>query len=411
MKIALFDVEDQLVELARAAAQFKDHAITVVVEPGEHAAEVLRLFPAATLEANWESLLVAGRFDVLAVGRSIREIATREELLRRAVQEGVPLVCVQPAADAIVMHELAMIQRDTHSLLAVWNPSQQHPAAQRLLALAREKPISQIVWQRSLRKNSRPTVFAQLARDAALLQSLAGPLDRVTAAGSASAEKIASLVVTFSGSGEALTQWLLQPAAEQAGGKLSITAGGEQYQLEMPADDSAWILTQAPTAARLEEVRETIPLGEAMLRSIEELQTTDPSAPTITQTWKAACQAAELAEGAQQSLRRSRTIQLYFEEHSEEQSFKGVMAISGCLVLLLMLALVGLSVVIDASGLPVRNSAWWRLWPLYVLVPAVLLLAAQSLWRVFATKARTSTLGDANASRRDAESQRGEKKA
>ena len=83
-------------------------------------------------------------------------------------------------------------------------------------------------------------------------------------------------------------------------------------------------------------------------------------------------------------MRRGRTVQLYFEEHSEQQSFKGIMAISGCLVLLLTLLVFAVSAAIDAIGLPFRNSVWWRIWPVYVLAPAVLLLAAQSLWRVFA---------------------------
>jgi hypothetical protein len=52
--------------------------------------------------------------------------------------------------------------------------------------------------------------------------------------------------------------------------------------------------------------------------------------------------------------------------------------------------------VIDSLGLPFTQSAWWRLWPIYLLAPAVLLLAAQSLWRVFATPPRANVRAKAS---------------
>lgn len=386
MRLGLFDVDAQLVQLARAAAQSKEHAVSLFCEPGEHSEEILRLFPAASLVADWESLLVPGEFDVLVVGCSDRQSSTREELLRRAVQEAVPLVAVQPAAESLLMHELAMIQSDTRSPLAVWNESCDHPAAQRLRERAAGRRIAQINVLRSLAEPSRRAVFTQLARDAELLQSLAGQLDRVTALGPASGEKIMSLAVTFAGASDALIQWVLQPASDAPSGRASVIGGGQKFTLQFAPPGAAWQFHEEPTTADDSGPAESIDAGDAMLQAIEHAMAADPTSPLLIGRWKEACYAAELAEGAQQSLRRGRTIQLHFEEHSEEQTFKGVMAIGGCLVLLLILSVLAASAVIDALGLPFRQSAWWRLWPLYVLAPAVLLLAAQSLWRVFAKK-------------------------
>lgn len=370
MRIALFDIDVPLIELARAAARTKEHQIVLVSEPGDFAAEVLELFPAALLEPDWEALLVAGAFDVLVVGRSPRELTVREELLRRSVQEGVPLVTVQPPCESIVMHELAMIQKDTRSLLLAWNPSQHSAAAQRFIADMQDRAMTQLIVQQHLRDNTRSAVIAQLARDTNLLQSIAGPLDRVTALGPPATDKIATLAVTFAGQSTALVQWVLQTTSDSAHGKLSITSETQIFTLDLPAETSD---------------------GDAMLRDIQQNLAADPVSPTIVNRWQDACHAGELAEGAQQSLRRGRTIQLHFEEHSEQQTFKGVMAIGGCSILLLTLLTLPAMAVMDSLGLPFGKHVWWRLWPIYLLAPAVLLLAAQSLWRVFATQPRVPT--------------------
>jgi hypothetical protein len=233
-------------------------------------------------------------------------------------------------------------------------------------------------------------VFAQLARDAQLLQSIVGKLDRVTALGPAGGDQLTSLAVTFAGQTDALIQWVLQPPHKSSFGKLTADVEQEKFSLEFRPDESRWQLqVESPTSPSTQQF-ESFALGHALLHRIDNVLAADPMSTASIERWKQACHAAELAEGAQQSLRRNRTIQLYYEEHSEEQTFKGVMAIGGCLVLLFVLAVLALSAVIDALDLPFRNSLWWRLWPLYVLAPAVLLLAAQSLWRVFATKPSSS---------------------
>src|SRR6185503_18285975 len=50
-------------------------------------------------------------------------------------------------------------------------------------------------------------------------------------------------------------------------------------------------------------------------------------------SWLAACRDQEAAEAVDRSLARGRTIELFNEEHTEEEAFKGVMAMGGCLLL------------------------------------------------------------------------------
>ena len=91
----------------------------------------------------------------------------------------------------------------------------------------------------------------------------------------------------------------------------------------------------------------------------------------------------EIAEAAAESLRRRRTIEIHQQDRSEQQTFKGVMAAGGCLLLLGVLAMLPVTVLMDGFGATVRDNPWWRLWPVCLLSPIVLFLALQILWRVF----------------------------
>ena len=52
------------------------------------------------------------------------------------------------------------------------------------------------------------------------------------------------------------------------------------------------------------------------------------------------------------SLARGRTIELFNEEHTEEESFKGVMAMGGCLLLVMALGVLFVAVVVEGLRLP-----------------------------------------------------------
>jgi hypothetical protein len=67
------------------------------------------------------------------------------------------------------------------------------------------------------------------------------------------------------------------------------------------------------------------------------------------------------------------------EEHTEEESFKGVMAMGGCLLLVMALGVLFIAVVVEGLRLPIRTWPLWRLWPFYLLVPIVAFLLLQLL--------------------------------
>ena len=88
--------------------------------------------------------------------------------------------------------------------------------------------------------------------------------------------------------------------------------------------------------------------------------------------------AIELAETIERSLKKSRTIELYYEDYTEQGTFKGTMASVGCGLLILGLMLMGLVAMGDHVGLP-----YTKYWP-YLLAGCLgIFLLAQLLMLVF----------------------------
>jgi hypothetical protein len=93
--------------------------------------------------------------------------------------------------------------------------------------------------------------------------------------------------------------------------------------------------------------------------------------------WLEACRDQEAAEAVDRSLARGRTIELFQHEHTEEASFKGVMAMGGCLLLLFAIAAMLLVTLVEALQIPVRNWSVWRQWPILLLTPIAVFLLLQ----------------------------------
>jgi hypothetical protein len=103
----------------------------------------------------------------------------------------------------------------------------------------------------------------------------------------------------------------------------------------------------------------------------------------VSPIWQDACRDVEIAATVERSLARGRTIELYDEEISEEATFKGMMAVGGCGVLLLGLLGLIVAATLDGLQLSFRHHLLWRLWPVYLLFPIVVFLGLQLLKLVF----------------------------
>jgi hypothetical protein len=133
------------------------------------------------------------------------------------------------------------------------------------------------------------------------------------------------------------------------------------------------------------------------------------------QRWSDASRAQEVTELAERSTERGRTLELYHEDHSEEETFKGVMAVGSCAILMLSLVILIVGSVIEGIRLPYvnhpqsgvddgsndptgstsvqpapRGALWVRLWPVY---PIAFFLLLQLLRLAFPKKEKESSKG------------------
>jgi hypothetical protein len=230
-------------------------------------------------------------------------------------------------------------------------------------------------------------VLNQFARDVDLLRAVAGEVKQLGAMGPAADASVwSNLNVQMSG-GETLLRWSMLPPGERSGGRLILFGQGGRATLEMP-DGQPWTLTVNGSQA-IEETCEGWNEPAAVIECFEAAVRGEAISPT----WQDACRDVELASTVERSLARGRTIELYDEEISEEATFKGMMAVGGCGLLLLALLAVVVAATVEGLHLPFREHPLWRIWPAYLLAPAVIFLALQFLRLVFRDRKQQTPLG------------------
>ncbi|HEY2410825.1 MAG TPA: hypothetical protein VGI40_01200 [Pirellulaceae bacterium] len=409
MKLALLGADADSIALVCWAANEGGHRIVVAYESQAFETELTGLAPGIRVNNNWEELFLGSVADAVIIGRGGREAALevnidpaehRADQLRKLTQAAVPMIVVCPACEAIVGFEIEMIRNDTKAVIVPYVPGEWRAAFGELQDFVswRENsplgPIEQIIFQREQKDRSREAVLRQLARDITLLRRLIGSIQTVTASGPPAAvgrdplgpkvkelPSLANLSVSFTGEEGLAARWSVAPATRAGRARLSVIGERGDAILEMP-NDGVWSLT-VNAETETSEPRSQRHEAEVLFWQLKHAaagEVPDEDA------WLAACRDQEAAEAVDRSLARSRTIELFNESHSEEQSFKGVMAMGGCLLLMGALAVLFLVVLVESLQLPIRGFLVWRLWPVYLLVPIVVFLMLQFLQ--FAAKRR-----------------------
>ncbi|HTN77586.1 MAG TPA: hypothetical protein VL096_20145 [Pirellulaceae bacterium] len=377
MKFALLGIDDELLALARRLHDLAKHEITIYCEPGSHIAELRALAPQAQHCEQWETLLLQNQFDALIVGRACESVDIRADQLRKLTQAGVPLVVMHPAGEYIVGYELEMIRTDLRGVIVPYFAGISHPVFSELakLIVSSDTPpnlgaIEQIVIVRRMAQRTSESVLAQLARDAVIVRQLLGNVRKVSASGALDGKTTpVNLAVQMTGEQGILARWSVEPAGQSVGATLSLIGERGSAVLQMP-EANKWELSygEQPTT-----------LADDSSSEIERLVSAAAGEATTIPTWLDACRAAEIAGTIPRCLARGKTIDLYNEEHTEDGAFKGIMAVGGCLIILLgTLALIFVAIV-EGLQLPLHNFLLWRIWPLYLLVPILIFLFLQVL--------------------------------
>ncbi len=387
MRLALLGGGNEAANLAVAAARLGHSVVALCDMPAGDPLESSPLAARAS-HTHWEDLL-GGLAEAVIVGRTSADPAAREDQLRKLVQQAVPLAVVHPGCEAITGFELEMIRRDLGASIASYLPILWDPAIAELEALfgaeGRLGPMRQVGLEREGRAVSLEEIWNLLAGDIELVRRWFGPIRLVSALGTPPEQ----LMVQATTVGGAAAQWSFGPVLRSAGVRIALTGAGGKAVLALTDEAGSTSRSLQIVDQASEETRE-IAAGDPAARFLEGWLGKGDSAEAISvpkPEWAAACRDVETAETARHSLRRNKTLELYHEEHSEQQTFKGMMAAGGCLALLLTLAAFLVAMLLD-SLLPLREFGWWRAWPVCVFAPLGIFLLLQAVQVILALDRR-----------------------
>lgn len=389
MKLALLGSDDEAMALVRAALDSGRYELVWAGELADraNAAQHLPEIDAAA-SGDWESL--AGGLADLVVVAVDGDAPRRADQLRALVQAGVA-ACVTNcvALGPIVGYELDMNRVETEAPLVPYLPTRLHPAIARISRLVADDGTSQITFERGFATTQAKAVTEALARDVDVVRAMAGDVTRLSAAGVPQAA--AAPDRDFSGLNVYLTtvlgktiRWSVDRQLPAGQGRITIESPSSRVSLSMT--DSVWFVTTrhsptAPNEASAELSEEPFPAWnapQAMLVPLESQLAGKPVAPT----WLDAARAADVADMVEVSLRRSRTIDIYNESYNEQGTFKGLMGMAGCGLLLVALF------TLFAAALGEKTARFLELealaavfgyWPYALLVVLVAFLLLQLL--------------------------------
>lgn len=400
IRVALLGADESTPELVRALAssvrfELVGHSEIDLTQPwpdGDAAA----LLRQVRSHDSWESLLDLQQVDAVIVARSDDE-DRRTEQLRKLIQADVPVLVSHPVVDSmLVYYELDMIRRETHSPVVPNLPERHHPAVRALAQIVAQGDASpvgkveQVVIERSVGAPTKTAVTRQFARDVDVLRAIAGDMTRLGAmAGSTGEAAYASLGVQMSGPHGVAARWSVTPGQGNEGARLTLVgsrgkvvatiAGDAPTQLEIISEGRSQAMPCGPWNA-----------GEASLDALAEALA-GPSEPD----WVDAARSVELTETIARSLAKGRTIELHFEEYTEQGTFKGTMTSLGCGLLVLGMLLLGVVAIGEQAGVP-----YTKFWPYLLLGAFGFFLLLQLLMLVFkpATPSPAATPPEGDAS-------------
>ncbi|HEY2827832.1 MAG TPA: hypothetical protein VGJ04_09555, partial [Pirellulales bacterium] len=270
--------------------------------------------------------------------------------------------------------------------------------------------VEQIMFQRGLALRDRENVRQQFARDADILQVLAGQTSRLHAFASGpeaaaagfqnktplgdggsgkrneGASDLRNLIVQTTGDGGLVCRWTVVPATDQTAATLTLIGSQGEANLRMTDDKRPWRLeVRSAQESTVHEYPGWDPAAVMLARLAAAYQTPGDAVPA----WGDAARTVELAETIDRSLVRGRTIELHEEEFSDISTFKGTMTSVGCG---LLVAGVFLAVLVAILHLVAVQAGWNQLagmldrWPYLLLAVCGVYLLLQTL--VFVGKPR-----------------------
>jgi predicted dehydrogenase len=401
MKFALLGCDPDTLGLALEIARRPQHALVWAHDVADREPMLRAAAPGLVVAEHWESLLSGAIAEVVIVSRASDE-EVRAEQLRKLAQVGAVMIVSHPAVESmLVYYELDMIRQEGQARLLPYVSERWHPGWRRLKELIGEGgagvlgQLEQIVIEHISPSRGRSDIYHALVRDMEMVRPLCGVLNKVSAMTSSgvrtSAEAInyGTLSVQMSGTANLLVRWSVTVAADAPGGRFTLI--GTRGKATLSASESGrWRLDGQGDVPTLGEDFEQLDLAAMALSELSPaLDRSGPSSKIVADDtvvrwpdWLDACRTMELADAAQHSLERGRTIELHYEAPTEHTTFKGIMSAAGCLLLVIGLLVLVVATTAVNAGVPLADY-----WPHLLLGVLVVFLLLQLLKLVFPTKA------------------------
>ena len=372
MRFVLFGDEPVALDVARAIAAHPEHRLIGLVAGPGSSLNMPVLAAGMRCYRNWEELLADADVDAVVVSGAGPE---KQLAVRQLIEAGkvvlLPPELTQPAE---FFYELALVESENPGRLFPLLGLRGHPLVVRLRERISQNALGKILHVQIERKIAASRAEGglllassklnrALLSDADLLRTLCGAYDQVTALRSGDVSQGYSLAtVTLAGSAAPQAVWTAAAGTED-GWRLTLSGQSATVMLEGQPESGRLRLTEIPGgkaavpeefhaeggAWLLETFDDSVAAGSAPRKSAAAVP--DQSQPISL--WEELARGVELVDAVERSVRRRRTIDVYFESPSERSMFKTHMTAVGCsLLVLTLLAVVVYLVLANAIVLP-----------------------------------------------------------
>jgi myo-inositol 2-dehydrogenase/D-chiro-inositol 1-dehydrogenase len=353
MRFALLGAEPDVMPLLEAIRASSQHALVATYETSDALELPLtEMFGVFASHDGWESLLLGTVADAVIVCRCQDE-DRRADQLRKLTQAAIPLIIVHPVGAAILAFELQMIQQDSGGVIVPYQPDLDHPAFHTLLGT--NTPVKQVSVERRMADTGAVATGQQFARDALIIRQLVGRIEQLSALGtSLDRSDDANLSVQMSAENGDIARWVVLPASEDTATQWTVhTEKGATTAII--SDSGDWTVTGQDAV----DDQDTATVQHADHVTLDRLAGRQAGRTMPGPDWDDACRAVELLETVDISRRRGKTIQLHYEDISEENTFKSLMTAGGCLILLFLVLLLPMLATVETLLRPTaeRTSA------------------------------------------------------
>ena len=365
MNVVILGNGDEEIEWARWLLEQDDHRLGAAFpgfsEPG------LNLIPRAN---DLDDLLARPGIDVAIVGGPIE---VRGESLRRCAAEGLAIVCLHPpGADSEPYYQVALSRAETGAVIIPDLPLRLHPG----VAAMREALASGALGSfRGVRLESVSEdegvdlARVRFPRLVDVIRGLLGEIEALTATGDPPGEHPDLELIVQLRAAEKRRAELRVRSGPESTNRLILRGAGGSLSLEFDSmlQERASLIRVSSSQPATRQTLEPWDPHEAIF-SVLLAACARPGGPDLpSPSLHDATRAMELAEATARSLRKGRTVDLYYEPISEEASFKSVMTATGCMIIIAAVLIIPLALAGPPLGL------YWTIYIAY-LIPPVLVL-------------------------------------